>query len=474
MAKVALVNPGKVTSTFSAELKDISTVPIRRSLAQLSSCLKEKGHNVVLFDLRMLREWEDYMDLIKHENPDFLGVTALTCEHDAAVKCCEIAKEVNKKIVTVVGGIQPTMFPEEFLKTGFVDYVLKGEGEISFPELVEDTSKFPPVFWGETPDLDSIPFEDRTLWPDYEKRIQFSWWGLPTPLIDMLAQRGCPYKCKFCCGPGEQNLYTVPHENGLRVFKFKARSVRNVMEELVQLYDKYHFKSIVFSDDHFLINPKWVDEFCQAMKDYGFVKRGIKWWAAARVDAICRFEWCIEEMKEAGLEMISIGFESFSDRMLEWMNKKVTSEENWEAVRICRRLKLKIFGNFMFGMPYSDGKWYPEDDIITFEAIKKIKPRICSLSYFKPIPGSQFYDWCVENELIMDSSFTALREGSGVIKGVDYEFLEQMEKRIVPPFRRCLRAVIESLPESTRDRIYQLRRNLYQESAFFSKIIPPP
>lgn len=311
------------------------------------------------------------------------------------------------------------MFPEEFLKTGFVDYVLRGEGEISFPKLVEDTSKFPPVFWGETPDLDAIPFEDRTLWPDYEKRIQFSRWGLPTPIVDMLASRGCPGQCKFCCGPGEQNLYTIQRENGSRGFKFRARSVENIMNELVQFYDKYHFKSIVFSDDLFIINPKWVDEFCQAMKDYGFVKSGIKWWATARADIMCRFEWCIEEMKEAGLEMISIGFESFSDRMLEWMNKGVTSEENWEAVRICRRLKIKIFGNF------------------------------------KPISGSQFYDWCMENELIIDSSFTAL-EGSRVVKGVNYEFLEQMEKRPVPlpPFRRCLRTVIESLPESIRDRTW--------------------
>lgn len=104
MARVALVNPGKVGCIV--KLRDISNASMRRflnsyvsmrcSLSQLSSCLKGRGHSVVLFDLPMLGGWEDYRDLIKHENPDFLGVTSLTFDHDGAVKCCEIAKKLIK------------------------------------------------------------------------------------------------------------------------------------------------------------------------------------------------------------------------------------------------------------------------------------------------------------------------------------------------------------------------------------------
>ncbi len=453
MAKVALVNPHIITTSFAARLVNISSVSIRRSLALLSSCLKEKGHDVILLDLRMLKGWEDYKNRIIYERPDFLGVTSLTSDHELAIKCCEMAKEINQGIISVVGGIHPTMFPEQFVKTGVVNHVLRGEGEISFPKLVEGHPELPGVFWGETPDLDSIPFEDRNLWPDYEKRIRFSWWNLPTPLIDILTHRGCPWQCNFCCGPGEQNLYTIPKENGSRVFKLRAKSVKRVMEELVQLYDRYHFRSIVFSDDEFLIRPNWVYEFCQAMKDYGFVKRGIRWWAAARADMICRHEWLVKEMKAAGLDMVSIGFESFSDRMLEWMNKGTTSQQNWEAARICKNLKLKIFGNFIFGMPYSDRKWYPEDDITTFKAIKKMNPEVCALSYFKPIPGSSLYDWCVENNLMENSSYASLATDSiGMLKGVNYEFLEQLSnglqsrfKGLYASFRRRIMQIIGDL-----------------------------
>ncbi|MFW9973007.1 MAG: cobalamin-dependent protein, partial [Candidatus Odinarchaeota archaeon] len=85
------------------------------------------------------------------ENLDFLGVTAFTQDHDVALKCCKIAKEINPKIRTIAGGIHPTMFPNLFLETGYVDYVLKGEGEISFPKLLENPNSFPPEFWGATP-----------------------------------------------------------------------------------------------------------------------------------------------------------------------------------------------------------------------------------------------------------------------------------------------------------------------------------
>jgi radical SAM superfamily enzyme YgiQ (UPF0313 family) len=436
MAKVALVNPHIITTSFAAKLKNISSVSIRRSLALLSSCLKEKGHDVILLDLRMLKSWEDYRDKLVDARPDFVGATSLTSDHALAIKCLEIAKETNKSVVTVAGGIHPTMFPEQFTETGVVDHVLRGEGEVSLPKLVESRSKFPEVFWGETPDLDTIPFEDRKLWPDYEKRIRFSWWNLPPPLIDMLTHRGCPWKCKFCCGPGEQNLYSMPREDGSRVFKLRAKSVKRVMEELVQLYDQYRFRSLIFSDDEFLIRPDWVHQFCQAMKDYGFVQKGVRWWAAARADMICRFESLVKEMKDAGLYMVSIGFESFSDRMLAWMNKGTTSQQNWDAARICKNLNLKIFGNFMFGMPYSDGKWYPEDDIITYEAIKKMKPEVCALSYFKPIPGSALYDWCVENNLLKDSAYSTLAtEGIDVLKGVDYALLEKLSAKLRPRFR---------------------------------------
>jgi len=428
MAKITLVNPKLATVPWQTPLisEKPETTLIRHGLAFLSAALKKYGHQVTLIDLRLLGGWDEYEKQLIKSAPDFIGVTMHTCEFNLAIECCRRAKKINPGYRTVVGGIHPTMFPQECRATGVVDFVLQGEGEISFPALCNTPEKFPPVFRGETPDLDALPFEDRALWPDYEKRIQHSLFFLQPPLVDMLAHRGCPWQCRFCCGPGEQNLYTKQSTTGKRIPYIRGRSVPNVIKELKELHERYHFKSIVFHDDQFVINPKWAKEFCQAMIDAKFPEKGIKWWAAVRADVICKHPELIEEMKKAGLYVISIGFESFSDRMLKWLNKGTSAEINRSAAEICKKLGLKIYANFILGIPYQDGKWYPEDDIITLKAIRDIKPEIRSCSFFSAMPGSSFYQWCLENNLILDldptSSGTRFADQAR-IKGVDYKFL---------------------------------------------------
>jgi radical SAM superfamily enzyme YgiQ (UPF0313 family) len=368
-----------------------------------------------------------------------VGVTAHTCEHDIAVRSCELAKKVSRDILTMVGGIQATMFPNAFVETGSVDYALKGEGEISFPKWVESPHSFPAIFQGELPDLDQLPFADRTLWEDYGSRIQYPCFGrfLPVPIVDIVAQRGCPWQCKFCCGPGEQNLYVKTV--GGRVFPaVRSRGVKGVMEELSDLYDRYRFKGIVFHDDQFIIRPKWAEEFSAAMHEWGFVARKVKFWCAIRADMVIRYERVVRELRGAGLEILSIGFESFSDRMLKWMNKGTTRAQNIEAARIAKSLGIKLYGNVILGMPYEDGKWHVEDDLESLAALDGIvKPEICAMSFFTPIPGSLFYDWCAANGLMVSDAFALTGQrgvGTARLRGVDYDFLDGLlaKRRRVP------------------------------------------
>lgn len=424
MAKIVLVNPQIVTSNWNVPLGTKNSVVIRHALSYLSAALKKENHEVILLDLRFLKGWEDYEERLRKYQPDFVGVTGHTCEWLLSLESCERAKKANPNTITILGGIQATMFPEEAIKHDYIDYVMKGEGEASFPKFVANPSSFPKVFWGEPPNLDEIPFEDRELWPDYAERIKYPilQFGAELPVVDMLTKRGCPWQCKFCCGPGEQHLYTR-EINGKRVPYVRARSVSNVMEEMNQLMDKYNFRSIVFHDNEFLLDHKWMTEFCQAMHRYGFVAKGVKWWAALRADMMCRYPKIIEQMKEAGLDMASIGFESFSDRILKWMNKGTTAEINFKAAKLCKDLDIKIFANTILGLPWSDGKWHKEDDVATLEAIKKIKPYSWAYSYYTPIPNSYFYKWFKENNLILDDSMEALgrrRPYDYKVKGVDY------------------------------------------------------
>ena len=417
------------TTSWAAPFNNPSAISMRFSLAYLSACLKAAGHEVNLIDTRLLTGWNEYIQSVKKQAPEFLGVTMHTCEFKVGIECCYYAKKVDQKIKTCVGGIHPTMFPNQILATKVVDYVLRGEGEISFPEFVENPDKFPFSFWGKTPDLDAIPFPDRELWPDYKKRIQIAFMiGLTPPMVEMITGRGCPYQCRFCCGPGEQNLYTT-EKDGTRVPYIRQRSVKNVMEELSQLYAQYKFKSIVFHDDQFLLNPKWVQDFCKAMHEYGFVEKGIGWLAASRANLIVKYENIFKEMKNAGLKTVSVGYESFSERMLKWLNKGTTVAENWKATEIIKNLGIAIYGNFIFGIPYSDGNWYREDDIKNAKAIARIKPGFCAYSFFTPVPGSSLYRFCIDKNLFLSHKTKLLgsrNPDEAKIRGVDYKYLNQL------------------------------------------------
>ncbi len=442
MSRVVLINPQIVSSRFGAPLESTDDVTIRHALAQFAPLLRRQGHEVSLIDLRLLSGWEAYERAVAAAAPDWLCVTSHTCEREVALEAMVRGRRVASGARIIAGGIDPTTLPELYRPAA--DFVLRGEGEISLPRLLESPDSFPAVSYGETPDLDALPFADRELWPDYAQRIQHQILGFhaPTPVIDLIAQRGCPWPCKFCCGPGEQNLYTRARPDGKRAFSFRVRSPDHVLDELEILARRYHFRSIVFHDDQFIVRPAWVEGFCAAMgRRLG--RRRYPFWAAIRADVVCRHAGTgglMEQLKGAGLHTVSIGFESFSDDLLSWMQKGTTADENYRAAEICRRMGLEIYGNFMFGLPRSDGRWHLEDDRKTLEAIRRIRPRVASTSFFSPVPGAPFYPWFEKSGLMLGqdgSSMGQRNADEGKLKGVDYEtlgrLLADLRRDLYPP-----------------------------------------
>ena len=431
MARVCLINPQVASCSWGSGRapQNMDEALPRHSLTHLSAVLKHAGHEVSLLDLRLISGWEEYAQALRTGRPDVVCVTAHTIEAEIALECFSRAKSEYSDSLTIAGGIHFTMFPEAAMDTGCVDYVVRGEGEVTLPRLIANPSQFDRIIWGDPPDLDRLPFEDRGLYPDYQSRIDFPLWDLPRPTVDILTGRGCPWKCRFCCGPGEKNLYTKASGTinpGRRIPYIRRRSVDHVMNELEVLHNQYAFRSLVFHDDQFLLKEAWVMEFCERMHREGYVKRGVRWWAASRADMICRYPEVLKAMKNAGLKIISVGFESFKDEILAWIHKGVDSETNRKAAEICHSLGLDIYANVIFGIPRPNGKWYIADDMVSLKALETIRPRFFSPSFFNPVPGSWFFDWVIQNRLMDDR--TLHNRGSRSlnqcwIKGVDYDHL---------------------------------------------------
>ena len=433
MSRITLVNPkGDDTPWAGPRLPlNMEDAQPRHSLTQLSAVLKHAGHTVSLLDLRYLSGWPEFVECLLQQQPDWACITAHTFEAETALECGRRIKAERPACRVIMGGIHFSMFPEEAMEDRAADYVIQGEGEVSLPRLIACPELSSRVQWGVPPDLDSLPFEDRKLYSDYKVRIQFPVWDLRTPILDMITGRGCPWQCRFCCGPGEQNLYTKPshREDGSRLPNLRRRSVDHVMRELAALDKEYGIGGLIFHDDQFLIRREWTEQFCEEMIAAGYPARGVGWWAACRSDMICRFPEQIRHMRDAGLRIMSIGFESFSDPLLKWMQKGTESATHLEAARICEDLGIDIFANVMFGLPREDGGWLKEDDLESLDAIEKIQPKYFSPSYFSPTPGSWFFEWAQKQDLMIQPS--GRRDPNGArMKGVDYAWLDQRVERL--------------------------------------------
>jgi radical SAM superfamily enzyme YgiQ (UPF0313 family) len=391
------------------------TSQIHPGLCSISAYAKRKGYrDIALIDVRKLSGWEHFRQELIKKKFDVVGVTMMSSDFNKATKAIKVIKEVNRETVVVAGGVHPTVAPDEVASNKNVDHVVVGEGEITFVNILDslkNNKAMERILYGTHPVLDELPFEDRELF-DYKVTTGFvsNFPGIfKAPSVTIIASRGCPYKCTFC----------APHATTMYGPRVRYRSVDNVIEELKILREKYHFNSIFFWDYSITLNKAWMYEFAEKYKANGF-KALIS--ANARADAICRNEDAIKELSKVGFKMLHIGYESGSQRMLDFMKKGITVEESLRATEICKKNGIIVRGLFMLGLPTET-----KDDIQkTMDFIKKAQPQVYSFSYFTPVPGSTLYDYCKEKDLSLIKNHDELADygpSKPKIKGVDYEYL---------------------------------------------------
>lgn len=407
---VTLIYPGITGCGFGSFGKSVDSSWISHGLSILSACLKEKGYKVNLIDLRRLSGWNEFERQILKQKPLIVGITMMSVDYNPAMKAAEIIKRINPKTVIIIGGPHPTLAAEEFEKDKRVDYLIAGEAEISLSILIEKIKsggKSERVIQGIKPSLDLLPFADREIFKSFEKPIVPE---LPEPFVSIITGRGCMYNCSFC-KPAEDRLFGKP---------IRRRSVENVIKELMELRDKYHFKSLMIHDDCLTEDREWVSKFCKQYKRKGFKQPFI---CQSRADIIVNNEDMVKLMTGAGLYMYLIGFESGNQRVLNFIRKGTTVSQNLKAARICHKYGIKIWANYMMGLP-TEAK---EEIMDTVKMIQRILPDYFSPAFFTPHPGSDLYDYCQKHKLSLIKNHDQYRRDPTEvkIKGQEYAFLKK-------------------------------------------------
>jgi radical SAM superfamily enzyme YgiQ (UPF0313 family) len=408
-----LIFPGVALPGFDsfARKPTVDANFIDHGLASISAAAKARGHTTDLIDLRTLRDWDHFRAEVRRRPTRVWAVTSWSLHYPDAVRAIRVVKEEHEDAIVVLGGVHATLQTPQVLANRLVDHVVTREGELAFAALLDDVEAgeaVPRLVVGEGGDLDALPWVDRDLFdPRGELAVPMAP-GLPTPFVTTNAGRGCPFRCNFC----------QPAERAVFGNKVKMRSPENVVAELLHLRERFGFRSWMAHDDLFFINPKWMRAFCAAYRAAGLDQPFI---CQMRADLIRRFPDVVAEMAAAGLAWGMIGFESGSQRILDFLEKDTTVEENVRAADVLRAHGVRIWANVMFGVPTETRAEVLE----TVRMVWRIRPDHLSASYFTPTPGSNIAGEVERRGLaVVDPYAGSCRSPTEAkVRGVDYAWL---------------------------------------------------
>jgi radical SAM superfamily enzyme YgiQ (UPF0313 family) len=400
---------GFYTRLYNADYVEEGILPSLEELFQNYNFYKEIINN------RQHEIWEEIKNKIKNFNPDIVGISMFTGAYKSAKIVAQLAKEINPEIKVVIGGPHSTLSPQETLiKNNEFDYAIRGEGEYTFLELVQDCpleeikglsyKKGNEIIHNQErefiKDLDSLPFPARNLFLERGRNLN---------LGNIATGRGCPYACRFCASP--------------KLWKriARLRSSDNVLDELEEVVKKYNQKSISFVDDTFTLNRERTKEICKKIIDR---KLGIEWRCDTRADRLD--EELISLMKEAGCICVRIGVESGSERVLRLMQKNEKKEDIRKAAVLIKKHGISLTAYFMAGFPGETN----EDLRETIDFAKEIEADYYSLGIVSPYYGTDIYFMLKEqgklkNEEDWEYFFHQSYKGMEYNKNLDPKLVEE-------------------------------------------------
>ncbi|MFA6389620.1 MAG: radical SAM protein, partial [Patescibacteria group bacterium] len=368
----------------------------------LAAILIKNGHNVKIIDCPPLNYGnEEVINSVKDYRPGIIGISSLTASAEESYSLVRELKKEFPAIPILYGGSHANSFPDHIIENiPMIDCLSYGEGERTILPIVdsfEKTGKIAadlPGTWGKTADgrfIKNPPTEpiikmDELLPPAYELYDYKIYQPLPLqykkmPNANLVTSRGCPWgKCTFCFNSGRAKQI------------YRRHSPARVVAEIKSLYENQGVREITFWDDNFLINERWIIEFCDLLD-----KSGIKipWSACGRVNSVT--ENMLKRAKQSGLWCIFFGFETGNQDLLDRIKKGATLEQARRAVKWCDELGLDIRASFMLGLPGET----PEKARNTINFAKELNTSFAMFLITYPEWGTELYDDAMKSGYIV-------------------------------------------------------------------------
>lgn len=316
---------------------------------------------------------------------DMVAIFTSSAGFHQDVKLARMMKDQKPDQTIIFVGPHADVFADKILKeTPWIDCVVRKEMDYTLLELAQDRplKEIPGLSWMEKSgrvihnearplikDLDPLPFVSEV----YKRDLDIYKYNLPYaayPYVSIYTTRGCPALCTFCLWPQTMAGHL-----------WRKRSDENVITEMLQIQKTMpEVKEIVIDDDTFTIDTKRVVSLCGKMKPHNFT-----WMCNARTTA----SWeSLKAMKEAGCRRVDVGFESGDDQILKNIKKGSTVETSRNFVKMCKKLKLAIHGDFVVGLPGETRSTIWKS--IAFA--KELDLETIQVSIAQPLAGTEMYN----------------------------------------------------------------------------------
>ncbi|MDD5688014.1 MAG: radical SAM protein [Elusimicrobia bacterium] len=416
--RILLVNPPTPLPYYNSREYYIPS-----SLLYLAAVLQNNGEEIKILDMKTFKfeELENpkkfytfyenlLINTISDFNPELIGFGCLFSGHFPDIlKFSILIKEKYKHIPVVIGGIHPTIYPFEILSNcPSIDWLVLGEAEQSILQLVntlkDKSYEFEKIDGfafrknGKVivnpkthfiKNLDTIPFPAYDIIDLKDYYVDTSNWHNPKKLsintsIPIISSRSCPNHCNFC------SMFMVMGP------RWRARSPKNVVDEIEYLYNKYDHRHFSFMDDNFTLKKSHVIEICNQI-----IKRklNIQFETPNGIATGTMDEEILDIMVSAGLVRISLAIESGSDFIRnKVMKKHLNKEKIYEVVNLTKKYKqLYVRAFFIIGMPEET----EETLMDTYNMIREIDVDRIYLQNIIPYPGTELFNQALKDNLFV-------------------------------------------------------------------------
>lgn len=405
-------------------------MPFPFFLAYATAVLEQNGYAPRLVDAVAERiTLPVFHHKIERSDPDLIILEVSTPSFISDMKvAATIRQRMGKSVKIGLCGPNDLMTNRDFLENNpEIDYILKGEYEITLLELVTalDSKNEPDQVSGliyRNDDGCVIENEDRPLfrdidalpWPSRHQLPMMTYYdeagSIVEPGVQMWASRGCPHMCIFCVWP--QLVYGGSN--------YRVRNPVDVVDEMQWLKETYGFKSVYFDDDTFNIGKQRMLKICDEIQKR---QLDLPWSIMARAD--CMDREILEQMKRAGMQSVKYGVETGDQTVLDNSGKKLDLGKVKEVIAITRELDINYHLTFTFGLP---GETW-ESARKTIDMALELDPHTVQFSICTPMPGSKYFEMARNKGYLADvdwQNYTGFSKAVIRTESLSFQDLEEI------------------------------------------------